>query len=1061
MALSRTAKFTALGAALGACFSIFSWSLDIYLLDASLSLNLIAQIHKSNYLHFITDLAPFILGAVFYVLCRDYERVLETTPVIEHSGAPFTVGSWITRITFLTVLVVIILTSIFVLASLGLDIAKHELDLVRYGRDIKIKITSYHLWIEDLTVDNERLTEEEVFQYLEDAKTLYRDFLEVVKEAHADIFFDATEIDTSLTELERLGRAHVVKNRTTGMRNRVGNDFHAVYKQIFLNIDKIVSGLEKHTQAKRDQRTLLAVGIAIFISLFSGMTFLLLRYYERERSSNTAALLEHSERIALLLDSTGEAIYGIDLNGDCTFANSACLNLLAYAEESQLLGKNMHNLIHHTTSDGSPSAYEECRICHAFLNGEEIHVDDESLWRLDGTSFPSEYRSFPIRKNGEVIGSVVSFTDITDRLMAETALIQSEQRYRKLFDNAPIAYVLTIDEDGEQVIKDCNSAFVDLLCDQKEKIIGRSLIEFYSPGRETREEGGQLDEYVDSKKLVTRGGEIIETNLLVIPEISMEGLAIGTLHAFINMTEINRAQAEIERVAAELTRLIDTANSPIFGIDSKGLINEWNQQIQNITGYTKKEVLQKNLVEELFIDEYRESARVVIEKVLRGEQSTNYEFVPNSKDGKRRAILLNTTARRDKEGNIVGAVGFGQDITELREKEVVLQHALKMEAVGQLTGGIAHDFNNLLSIIKGNLRILQQKSGVASEVITRMFDDALSATEDGVELVERLLAFAHTKAVNVQLVDINESIEMSLRLLTRTLGDHIDVVFEGNDDALYIKANRGQFDNALLNLAINARDAMVKGGSLTITTGRVLLNRTSHEYLSSDKNFAHAFDPLPEGVYVEVIVSDTGTGIESEDLERLYEPFFTTKDVGKGSGLGLSMVYKFMQQSHGSCRIESTPGEGTTVSLLFPAVDKKIKDDDEVPTEKKLKVGRGTVLVVEDEARVRRVAVYDLKNLGFDVLEAENAQSAMVLFESNNSVVLLFSDILMPGGIDGVDLAKWVHTHYPDVKILLTTGYSKDLFNDKDKNIIPFSVIRKPYAIENLTDKISLLLELR
>ncbi|MDK1024026.1 MAG: PAS domain S-box protein [Gammaproteobacteria bacterium] len=1061
MALSRTAKFTVLGAALGACFSMFSWSLDIYLLDAPLSLNLIAQIHKSNYLHFITDLAPFILAAVFYVLCRDYERVLETTPGIEHSGSPFAVGSWLTRITFLTVLVVIILTSIFVLASLGLDIAKHELDLVRYGRDIKIEITSFHLWIEELTVDNETLTEAEVFQHLEDAKTLYRDFLEVAKEAHADIFFDTTKVDTNLTELEQLGRAHVVKNRTTGLRNRVGNDFHAVYKQIFLNIDKIVSGLEKHTQAKRDQRTLLAVGIAIFISLFSGMTFLLLRYYERERSSNTAALLEHSERIALLLDSTGEAIYGIDLKGDCTFANSACMNLLAYTEESQFLGKNMHDLIHHTKSDGSLSAYEDCRICHAFLNGEEIHVDDETLWRLDGTSFPSEYRSFPIRKKGEVIGSVVSFTDITDRVAAKTALIQSEQRYRKLFDNAPIAYVLTIDEDGEQVIKDCNSAFVDLLCDQKEKIISRSLTEFYSPSRGSRGENGRLDEYGDSKQLITKGGEIIETNLLVIPEIFMEGLTIGTLHAFIDITEIKRVQAEIERVAAEWTQLIDTANSPIFGIDSKGLINEWNQQIQNITGYTKKEVLQKNLVEELFIDEYRESAREVIEKVLRGEESTNYEFVPKSKDGKRRAILLNTTARRDTAGNIVGAVGFGQDITELREKEVVLQHALKMEAVGQLTGGIAHDFNNLLSIIKGNLRILQQKSVVVSEVVTRMFDDALSATEDGVELVERLLAFSHTKAVNVQLVDTNEAIEMSLRLLTRTLGDHIDVVFEGSDDDLYIKANRGQFDNALLNLAINARDAMIKGGKLTIMTRRVFLNQASHEHYSSDKYFAHAFDPLPEGVYVEVTVSDTGIGIEPEDLERLYEPFYTTKDVGKGSGLGLSMVYKFMQQSQGSSRIKSTPGEGTTVSLLFPAVDERIQDNDAVPTEKNLKVGSGTVLVVEDEARVRRVAVYDLKRLGFDILEAENAQAAMTLFESNNSVVLLFSDVLMPGGIDGVGLAKWVRTHYPDVKVLLTTGYSKDLFNDKNNNIIPFPVIRKPYSIENLTDKISLLLELR
>ncbi len=511
---------------------------------------------------------------------------------------------------------------------------------------------------------------------------------------------------------------------------------------------------------------------------------------------------------------------------------------------------------------------------------------------------------------------------------------------------------------------------------------------------------------------------------------------------------VEERTAEREQVTAELTQLIDTANAPIFGIDTEGKINEWNQQTAIITGYSKEDVMGRDLVENYITEDYKKPVKQVLDNALKGEELANYDFPLFTKDGKRLEILLNATTRRDMEGNITGVIGIGQDITELREKENALNQAQKMEAVGQLTGGIAHDFNNLLSIISGNLRFLQQDIGQSTVEINELFEDAMSAVDDGAELTQRLLGFSRSRSLQPEIKNVNDTIEKFTRFLSRTLGESLELDIDLPDDDLFINIDPSQLENALLNLSINARDAMPIGGKIIISAER-------YYHGDGDGDGDKYSSALSEGDYIKISVADTGTGIAAKDLQHVYEPFFTTKEVGKGSGLGLSMVYGFVQQSNGACYISSTPGKGTTVTMYFPeAIDDKVLAADIKDKNDLFISGSEVILIVEDEPRVRRVTLRDLNKLGYKTLEAENAAMAKTIIESGEHIDLLFSDVLMPGEMDGHMLGIWTEENYPQIKIVLTSGFSKGKADVSRKKAHPFPMIRKPYTIEKLAKQI-------
>ena len=546
-------------------------------------------------------------------------------------------------------------------------------------------------------------------------------------------------------------------------------------------------------------------------------------------------------------------------------------------------------------------------------------------------------------------------------------------------------------------------------------------------------------------RVVRRDQEVITTGVSVEARRTINGEVNGVAGVAQDLSHLKEMQTEQQRVADDLTALIDTANAPIFGIDASGRVNEWNQTAVRLTGFSKDEVMGRDLVADFITDEYKASVKGVLDKALVGEQTANYEFPLYTKDGNRVDVLLNSTSRRDAVGNIVGVVGVGQDITELREKDTALNQAQKMEAIGHLTGGIAHDFNNLLTIIGGNLQFLKDQIDDSSEDSVEFFEDAVSAVKDGAELTQRLLSFARVKPTKPVYIDLNDSVTGFCRFLQRSIGDNIHLDVQMPEDDIVIKSDAGQLENCLLNLSLNARDSMRDGGTLTINV----------EPVSLDDDVAAQIGVTNGESFVKISVRDTGVGIPEKIQDQVFDPFFTTKEMGRGSGLGLAMVYAFVKQSGGFCEIDSEEGVGTDVKMYLPmSKENATLAEGEAPSITAGFAGQ-TVVVVDDDARVRRIARQKFTKLGFQVEEAANAKEGRDLLENGVVPDLLFTDVIMPGGENGKELAKWVKQAYPSVAILITTGFTEDDFDKPGQNTQEeFVVVRKPYEDHELIDGI-------
>jgi PAS domain S-box-containing protein len=394
---------------------------------------------------------------------------------------------------------------------------------------------------------------------------------------------------------------------------------------------------------------------------------------------------------------------------------------------------------------------------------------------------------------------------------------------------------------------------------------------------------------------------------------------------------------------------------------------------------------------------------------------------------------------KNMDGEITHFLAVKEDITERLETENQLTHALKVEAAGQLTSGIVHDFNNLLTIITGNLQLLLESIGRRGNKETReILADAISASLDSGALIQRLLVLSRKEKLQTQEIDINAMITNNVRFLDRMLGQFINVNIDLNDDIKAVMADQNQLESALLNLVVNAQDAMPDGGNLTIKTSRIIIGPDT----------SAGSKELTPGNYVIITVSDTGTGMDKEVINRACEPFFTTKAAGKGSGLGLSMVYSFAKQSGGQLHISSAPGNGTEITLLLPEAahksDNRKTESIAVPIPK----GTETILLVEDREQVRGFAVRGLKSLGYQVLEAGDANTAMKIIREDIAIDLLFTDIVIPGELNGLKLAKWATGVRPGLKVTLTTGQRLD--NSETLPGEEFALLKKPYSLENL-----------
>jgi PAS domain S-box-containing protein len=388
------------------------------------------------------------------------------------------------------------------------------------------------------------------------------------------------------------------------------------------------------------------------------------------------------------------------------------------------------------------------------------------------------------------------------------------------------------------------------------------------------------------------------------------------------------------------------------------------------------------------------------------------------------------------------------DVTEMRLLEARLHQAEKLQAVGQLTGGVAHDFNNVLGVILGNLQLLERDLAT-DEAATRKLATAMRAALRGSELTRRLLSFARRQRLELQVIDPADQLKSLADLLQQTLGDQIQIRFDLPDVTWCVNVDVGQFENAILNLALNARDAMAQGGVLTLAVRPI----------TPDAQFYHAHPDIASGDYVEVSVADTGKGIPPQLLHRIFEPFFTTKEIGKGNGLGLAIVHGFAKQSGGGVTVHSETGRGTRVCILLPRTNSMAAEQGDLSVQQQVRGGNEVILVVEDDTDLRATTALALQDLGYHVLEASNGLGALSILEQHDHIDMLFTDVIMPAGMLGTELAARARALRPQIKVLLTTGYLGDPMLAKAGELQDETLLPKPYVNEILAQKIRALLD--
>ncbi|WOS65398.1 PAS domain S-box protein [Sinorhizobium fredii] len=515
-----------------------------------------------------------------------------------------------------------------------------------------------------------------------------------------------------------------------------------------------------------------------------------------------------------------------------------------------------------------------------------------------------------------------------------------------------------------------------------------------------------------------------------------------------DIADLRRAQADLAAREAHLRSILDTVPEAMVVIDENGEISSFSAAAERLFGYAESEIIGLN-VKILMPTPHREAHDRYLNNYLRtGERriiGIGRVVTGLRKDGTTFPMELSVGEAMSDGRRIF--TGFIRDLTSRQRIEEELRQAQKMEAVGELTGGLAHDFNNLLTVISGNLEMIEAR--LQDEKLRPLLQEAQAAAEDGAKLTAQLLAFGRRQPLNPKLADVGELVSNFSKLLTRTLGEMIELSTTIKGSANLALIDVSQLQNTLLNLGLNARDAMPNGGRLTIEISTA----------NVDRDYAEMYQEVRLGHYVLVAVTDTGVGMPEDVKRHAFEPFFTTKGTGAGTGLGLSMVYGFVKQSGGHVQLYSEPGQGTSVRLFLPAAQGESEparvgpgaDAAPEPAPK----GRGTILVVEDDARVRRVVVSRLHEAGYSVIEAEAGAQALQLLASHPEVSLVFTDMIMPGGMTGDELAQHVRELRPDVKMLFTSGYAEPSAAGRAAG----SWLQKPYTARELALRLRELLD--
>jgi PAS domain S-box-containing protein len=735
--------------------------------------------------------------------------------------------------------------------------------------------------------------------------------------------------------------------------------------------------------------------------------------------------------------------------------------MLGYDKEEDLLGRHIHETIHHTRPDGTPYPAEECHMYQAMRRGAGTHVDDEVFWRRDGTSLPVEYWSHPMFCEGRVVGAVATFFDITERKRAELRIEAFSKLGQKLSGtNTAWEAGGIISEVADELLGWDACSFS--LCSPSSDLLYHVLNVDTIAGRRVESSPGYGRLSALARRAIEAGGQLIlkekpdqmlpgsqpfgdstrpSASIMYVPVrkgatvigvMSIQSYTPGAYDA--RNLETLQALADhcggaLDRLRIEeawqttqqrLGHLLTQSPAVIYSLKTDGKTTEpaWvSDNVERLLGYTIDECLGP---EGLFGQLHPQDRQGVLDGLaqLLAEKQITRDCRIRHKNGDYRWVRDEQRLVCDAGGAPVEIVGSWADITERKALEEQLRQSQKMEAVGQLAGGVAHDFNNMLAVIRGNAELLLMDEGQHTAGAREGLKHVMEASERAANLTRQLLTFSRKQAMQPQPLLLNEVIANLTKMLNRVISENIDLQCQYATPLPYVQADTGMMEQVILNLVVNARDAMPQGGQLRVAT----------EQLSLDETHARLNPNARAGEFVCLLVSDTGTGIAPEVLPRIFEPFFTTKEVGKGTGLGLATVYGIVKQHHGWIEVSSQVGEGTLFKVFLPAIPTPAGLAAAAEVEAEVRGGNETILLVKDEHTVRLMTRRILESKGYRIREATSGEEALKLWQSHaGEIAMLLTDIIMPGEMTGRDLAERLWAQRPGLKVIFMSGYSAEV----------------------------------
>ncbi len=761
--------------------------------------------------------------------------------------------------------------------------------------------------------------------------------------------------------------------------------------------------------------------------------------YEDTSQRHEEAARRAEERLRHLIDHATDIIYSCDLNGCFTFVNQPAVRLMKY-DEPELLGRHFLSLIRPDYRDRAGEFYAKQlleKIPSTYFEFPAVTKDGAEIWFGQNVEL--------VRDRETVVGVQAVARDITRQKAAEDALQESETRFRVMAEASPVGIFLT-GPNGTTVYSNPKSlAIADITFEQALGFGWRDALHPDDRDRVMRawiESAANRSTFSSTHRYVRTDGSIVWARVHVAPMLDL-----GELRGFVgvieDITERHVAEEALKASEAKFRGLFENTQEGVFQSTPEGKLLTVNPAFIAMLGYSSaEELLKLDIARDLYATPQLRT--VFWERLKRDGTVRDFESECRRKDGQTITTLTSARLARSADGRILYCEGVLVDITERRGLEAQLRQAQKMESIGRLAGGVAHDFNNLLTAILGYAEFTAEYLPPDNPGRANL-EQLLIAAHRASDLTKQLLAFARRQMIEPRVIDLNELVANSEKILRRMIGEDIELTTRLASTLSGVRVDPVQFERILMNLAVNARDAMPAGGQMTIETADVVL----------DEDTARRHPGMRAGSHVMLAVTDNGVGMSEEVRAHLFEPFFTTKEPGRGTGLGLATCYGIVKQAGGYILADSQPGRGATFRIYLPTVEEPV-----TPLQRAAPMGilsgggLETILLVEDERLVREMAAESLRSRGYTVLTAESSQSALDLNRNyRDPIHLLVTDVVMPGST-GRQLAGEIQRERPELKVIYLSGYSDDAITPHGIVEGGVTFLPKPFTPMSLTDKV-------